>query len=537
MKNMKRLIDSSLHNERGAALVAVFLVLMVLLTLGLGVMALSMGSAKQAVVTDTYEKAYYAAEGGAQQGVEYLRSQVLRVYSNIKSDLASGITSSNNATSFFNNLNTSITNSATKFNPVLTESSGAASVTGLTASIAASASGITRTYTITSTAAGGEARRIVVGKIDVTFKEVTVSSGALTLSDHVVMTGGTFHVVSGDNRVNNPATVLFGSYDNPNTNPWYDGFVYDDKPNTSNWINPGLAGTLTWEMEYPGYSNEAKYPNAPSIAPIANGASVTNAAFKNPPYNWTVPSPVYLEGAPGASYSVSNFSIIGGQVVSTGNLSISAPNITGTADKYVKIYCSGDLTISSSILKYVKIFCDGNLTISGGSGTRNCKIYVKGNVTLSTVIEDDTIICGKNLTLQGNSANRCTIYAKQKVTMDSNNRTNMKIYCDVLSTSGGGIGGDTIVYAESSLNLCGNVAGLFYTNGTAKIGTPQNGSLTGQVVAKGDTYTYGYQFNKDPNISRLYDDAFVTSTGSATMTITLPLNTEIFQTPATIGEQ
>ena len=56
-------------------------------------------------------------------------------------------------------------------------------------------------------------------------------------------------------------------------------------------------------------------------------------------------------------------------------------------------------------------------------------------------------------------------------------------------------------------------------------------------MAKGDTYTYGYQFNKDPNISRLYDDAFVTSTGSATMTITLPLNTEIFQTPATIGEQ
>jgi hypothetical protein len=494
MRMAKDAKKAYIRDTRGSALVSVMLVLLVLLVLGLGILLLSTANTKQAKVDNTYERDYYVADGNAKQAVEVLKSAALEKYRLIAADLADNIQSSNNAASFF-----AFLDAVTYAPPQPDGSAGGPNAASVTISRTV-VSAATHRYTVLSIATDGTTPRSIRGSIDITFVPVKANAAFTPLGSETILCGGTFRQNSGWSEV--WGTVKFGAFSSYNPGQ----FRLNDmnQSDTSRWIVPNTKDFLNWSMKYPGFTDSVRTPSSQlSLPPIANGTAITNASFKDPPYNWNVPSPIYLEGQAGASFTISSFQYKGGQVYSTGNLGFYH-DVLGTSSSYVNIYCKGNLSFNGSIVKYARIFCGGNLTINGGAGFDHVTIYCNGSITDS-----------------------CT------------DRRNVRFYCKAYTMNGGNFIGDNILYAENSIHLESTVSGLFYTNGDIDLGS--GSGLTGQMAAKGNIKVNG-SFNFRPDsamLDRLNADPFVTSSpgSGAAEAITQPPNSQIFTNTPVFSEQ
>lgn len=494
MNMRKPAIFSYMRNDSGSALVSTFLILLVILVLGAGVLTFSAANARQAVADNTFERAYYAAEGGARQGVEALKSAALDQYTAIARDMQNGTESGNNAASFFSVIDAIASYGAS--DPDNAAGAALAVDVGITHTVSGTDSD-THVYSVLSTAAGGAVTRSVLGRIAIKFVPVTKQTAAFTpLGSETILAGSTFRQNSGWSAVS--GTVKFGAFSS--YNPGQFRLNDMDKSDTSSWIVPSVKDSINWSMKYPGFTDAVRTP-ALSLPPIANGTEVTNAAFQYAPYYWTVPSPIYLEGQPGASFTISRFRYEGGQVYCTGNLGFSN-DFLGTPSSYAYVYCKGNLSFSSGAIQYARIYCGGNLTINGGGGLDHVTIYCNGSISDS-----------------------CT------------DRKNVRVYCKSYTMNGGNFRGDNVVYAENSIHLESTVSGLFYTNGNIDLGS--GSGLTGQMVAKGNITLNG-SFNFKPDqamLDRLNVDPFMTSSPSdSTVKIIQPPSAEIFTGDPTFSE-
>jgi hypothetical protein len=479
------------RDERGSALLSVFLVITMLLILGTGILTLSVANISQARTGDTYERDYYVADGGAKQGVETLKGAALEQYRKIAADLQNNIQSTNNASSFFAALD------AVSCTPPQPDSS-AGGPTSLAVSIShATVDADTHRYTVRSTATDGKTARSLSGSIDINFVPVTATAGFSPLPACAILSGGTLRQNSGWTAVT--GSVKCGAFSSYNPGQFCLNGVTNPSP--SLFVDPNTASLFSWDMEYPGFTNAVRTPSGQlTLPPVANGANITNAAFKDPPYNWTVPSPIYLEGQTGASFTISNFQYKGGQAYSTGSLGFSN-DVIGTAGSFVMLYCKGNLSLSNGAIRYVKIYCDGNLTINGGGGLDNVIIYCNGSISDS-----------------------CT------------NRTNVRMYCSSYTMNGGNFIGDNIVYAENSIHVESTVSGLFYSNGNIDVGS--GAGLTGQMAAKNNiTLNGSFNFKYDSAmLQRLNADPFPSSTGSGSAAYVQPADSQIFSGGSSFSE-
>jgi hypothetical protein len=526
MKPMKRI---HLKDNRGSALISVFMLITVIIILGMGILALSLANTKQAKTTDTYEKDFYVADGAAKQAVEAVNNAALEQYRLIAIDVKNNGegTTSNNATDFFNGMAALLS----AYVPVQPDSS-AGGPTSVTVPISNNGGSPTRVYTVLATATDSKTTRKISSTVSITFKKVTLSSAAFTpLGDQVLLCGGMFDVSKV--HVDITGTAEFGAL---KINPWnfnYNGNNNPDQATLNTLIDPSLSNNLNWNMKYPGYTEE---PKTTPVNPIylSNGS---NYSSNNPV------SPVYLEGNTGASFTVSstNSGFTSGQIWCDKKLTLSSDTLSGSPSNYIKIYSSGDMTITSTPMSYCKIYCDGNLSISGGSGISNLIICCHGNITIGSVTRNNLkIFCDKDLTITGGSSTNDTIYCKGTFNDGSTDRYNTHVYCNVYKMSGGNFysnpSGDSIVYAETSMHIESICNGLFYTNGNLDCG---GGRVTGQVAAKGSITTNGYSFiQNSAMMARINVNPFTSSSpADSNVQVVQPKNTDIFTNTPTYVEQ
>lgn len=506
---MKRTGDKLYKDNRGSALVSVFLIICVILIIGMGIIALSASNAAQAKVNGTYEKDYYAADGAAKQEVEALRNAALEQYRLIAADVQNygENTASNNYVDFFSNIKTAM-NAYTAVQP----DPSAGGPTSITLDqIKDDGGNPTRVYTIAATASDAKTSRKIATTVSITFKKVTLSAAAFTpLGTDTIISGGMFDCHSGNvdlGTSGTPATAHFAALNATQYHfNWNGNSQMTVAQLQAGLVDTNLQSEITWwNMKYPGFTSAVKVPSGQLSLPTFNSATtVSNGSF-----NWHIPSPIYLdlEGASGTYTLDGSFSYIGGQIYCTTNLNMSSPYITGTAANNVKIYCKGALSISGSIVSYTTIYCDGNVTINGGSSYNHVTIYCNGTISDS-----------------------CT------------DRYNDRYYCKNYTMSGGNFDYSAsddmgnMVYAESSMHLESNVSGFFYTNGTM---TCNGGKLYGQAVAKGGITTPGYSFYQDSAMmAKIYTNPFLSSSPADTsIKVVQPKNTEIFTNTPTYSEK
>lgn len=509
---MKKILRA-MSDERGSAMVSVFLVITVLLVLGMGILALSLSNTKQAVTTNTYERCFYAADSGAKQGVERLKSAALEYYRVVAEEVKAGSMANNNAASFFAYLD-AIGYTA----PQPDAASGGPTSLGVSISNTA-VDADTHRYTVLATASGDSATRKVAGTIDITFEPITTTSGFTSFGDQAIIAGGTFTMGT---KINVPVNgdVRFGAYVNPRSNPptysKYDGLSANNE-NVPGWIDPATADSLNWDLNYSSFVLP-KTAVTPSLPLIKNGDTVNTSYIASK--GATLTSPFYIEGEPGASYSIKALNINRGQFISDGNLTIDGGSgYFGTSSSYLKIYVKGNLVIKSTTLSYAKIFCEGNVTIDGSGDFTGVEIYCKGDVKISSI-----------------------------------NLVNVKVYSgDQFTFGGGNVTGQSLVYAKNDMKLGTEVgggssgctlSGLFYSNGTASVNA--GGSMTGQIVAKGNMTmagSFSFTYNQalidaildDPNFQ---NGPFVTgnTSGSSTQVVE-PASSKIFTATSPFTER
>lgn len=535
MLEMKQKFMGFCKDNRGSALLSVFMVVTVILVLGMGILALSLGNTNQAKTADTYEKDYYVADGAAKHAVEAVNNAALEQYRLIAIDVKNNGegTASNNAVDFFNDL--AVTLAA--YTPVQPDSS-AGGPTSVSMQISNNGGSPTRVFTILATATDSKTTRKISSNVSITFKKVTLTNNAFkSPGGETVISGGTFDASNAS--VSITGTAKFGTLKYKQWNFNYNGNSNPDAATLASLQDTGTAAKFAWKMKYPGYTEEAKTSVTPTLPLITNNSTITNASFKDPPFNWTVPSPIYLEGQSGASFTIDSSlgTYRGGQIYCTGSLTDSA-EIDGTSGNYVKIYSTGTFNQGTGQLNYVKVFGDGNVNLNSGPAISNSYIYSKGDITISgRTMNNLTIICDGDLTISGGSSTNVTIYCNGTITDSSNTRTNMKVYCDSYSMSGGNIQGNSIVYAETFMHLESTVRGLFYSNGDITCG---NGAgVTGQMAAKGNITTTGYSFTQDSALmAQLNVDPFTTSSpADSSIKIVQPANSDIFTNTPAYSEQ
>lgn len=481
-----------MRDERGSALVSAFVVIVVVLILGLGILTLSTANIAQAKVDDTYARDYHVAGGGARQGIEALKNAALDQYRKIADDLESNIQSTNNAASFFSALD------AFAYSPRQPDASSGGPTSLAVAISHAAVDADTRRYTVLATATDGKTPRRVASSIDIRFIPVEKTSGFTPLGTQAVIAGGTLVQNQGYTSITDTTDlafpVKFGSM--PSCKSYALNGAY--KADLSPYVDPATADSLSWDMDYPGFTSAVK----PSGSQLSLPAYTSPATITNMSFGGSAPSPVYLdlEGSSGA-YTMSSFNYVGGTVYCTASLTASNPYITGTASSYVNIYCRGNLTLNGVIARYVNIYCDGNVAINGGNSYRNVTVYCNGTINDS-----------------------CT------------DRRDVRYYCGAYRMNGGNFHGDNIVYTENSLHLESTVSGLFYSNGAIDVGS--GSGVTGQVVAKGNiTMNGSFNFTYDDDmIQRLNVDPFTTSTGGGATAITQPPDALIFSGASPLTE-
>lgn len=534
MNKIRKLTGLALRNEKGSALITVFLVLIVLIALGMGVMALSVGSAKQAAVTDTYEKAYYVAEGGTQQGIEYIRNSIADIYKDIKADVitfSTKDTSKNlNSDYFFTQLN----QKAASFAPADPDASPEAAVTGLTVTIADSTgSGDTRDFTVTASAMkGAEVKRVVKAHISVHFVRIDLKS--VTFRDEALITLGTFTQKSTANGMVITGDTLAAGYDLQNNTITGTKKLLSDFPDAN-------TDALDWHIDYDkrlavsdvikSVSSKKTTGFAAVVVPDSTkkgSDQLTDSAFggKKPTL-----FPLRITEAPSANpYEIKVWNgileNISGetQIDCSTDLTIGSP-VSGTASNRVKIYCSGNLTINYSI-NYVDIYCAGTCTVTqkvsnsrihsvgefvvnGGEGLESTEVFCDSSMDISKRLQDTQLNCKGDISLSGSG-----LFGTNK------------IYSGGSISMGASTTGTIVLYAEKTFSTFGslsfNAKGIIYTNGSINPGA-LDFTFEGQIAAKGPLVfqngTYNLKANPDL-LSSLEADSFVTA--GTTQSIVMP---------------
>lgn len=338
-------------NERGSALVAVFMVLVLLVVLGAGLMVLSVGSARQSVAADTYEKAYYPAEGASRQGIEYVKQAALTCYNGIADDLRNNVLSSNNAASFFTAMESYMSSPATRFSPSPLDLSAGAAVKTLNSSVnAAVVSPAARAYTVDSTALGDAASRTVRGTITVKF--VPLQRKFIPFGDKALIVGNDLDLT----RVKQ-GTLLQSP----------DGIEVDPlkiRPDTSN-VDPGSPiypppadRNLDWVLTFNSFSSFIS-GITPNYEPADIGKGTLG--FKNLTIN---SGGMYVVGAADTPFTLDNVSLAtDGRIVCYGDLTINDGELND-----VSIVCKGDMYIDGCTINRASIYCGGTLYVRAGNG-------------------------------------------------------------------------------------------------------------------------------------------------------------------------
>ncbi len=512
-----------LMNNRGSALLTTFLVLIVLVALGLAMTTLAVANYQQSTTIDNYERNYYSAEGAAQLALDNLKREVRDYYN----DMAIARANTANLTeynvlydNFFANIRS---NAAASFaDPEVAVYAGVGPDTVSTTYLTpAKIDSDTYRFTIESTATGARAARTVTASIVIKRNGITYIPGSLPppYGEQSLIAGGTLDLTSASAvHINNSlgtgnGSILVGDYKSRNsaiTTPeqayaaetWRDG-LYMNNRSAGGWIDPMTIMGIAWNESYPGFTKPAPAVVTPSIAVITNGQTVTDSNFpkdkKNKPI---IPSPLYLEGAAGAFYTVSGMDVTGGgQFVSDKALTLTGGSgYKGTSGNWLTLYGGGNVNIGSTTIGYVRLYCDGDFTW-GGSASGPVEVYCKGNVTINGIVmKNCKIVCGGNVSISGGNSTDVTLYCKGDLNDSSTNRTNAQYYVGgEYKMTGGNFIGESLVYAEKKLSLESTCSGFFYTNGDAVIYS--GAGITGQLVAKGNVKVNGsFDFKYDGSI-------------------------------------
>ncbi len=492
-----------LLNNRGSALVTTFLVLIVLVALGLAMTTLAVANFQQSTTIDNYERNYYSAEGAAQLAVDNLKREVMDYYN----DMAIARANTANLSqynvlydNFFANIRS---NAAASFaEPEVAVSEGAGPDTISTTYLApVKIDSDSYRYTIESTATGARAARTVTASIVIKRNGITYIPGSLPppYGEQSIIAGGTFDRSSTDTKVTvsidnalgkGYGSVLVGAYKNRDPSVITPEQAYaatSDGLNMKNrtaggWIDPSTAMGINWDESYPGFSK-------PDLAS--------------------------MESLDASSYRSANY--------------------TGTSSNWRTLYCAGDVSFSKSTIGFVRIYCDGDFNWDGGTQTNNTKveIYCKGNVTIENLARTDfKIVCDGNVTIIGGNSTNVTVYCKGDFTDSSTSRANAQYYVGgAYAMSGGNFSGKSVVYAEKKLTIGSVCSGFFYTNGDAVIN--RGGSLTGQLVAKGDviireSYNFKYDASTVNGALANLDGTPLDPSGAKEPQIIMPVNGAIF---------
>ncbi len=484
----RKLIKQWCKNERGSALVTVFMVLIVLLALGMGVMALSVGGAKQSVVTDTFEKLYYPAEGASTQGVEFIKQQVLNEYQDIADLFDHNNSSTNNQTTFFQHLNDRLGADGANFAASQPDQSAGSAVDALDTKITHTSSGSTYIYTVSSKATGGSTARGVDGKLKVTF--VKLEKKFIPFGEHALIVGNTLDFT--DAKPNTTITAS-GGVEVATINP----------SSSASKISGGIVAPppgrdLDWDLSFSSFS-----------AFIGLMGDNTHAL---------VPGS-YTMGTGNNKVSFSNAL----QNITTASLSLSSSKVTPAITNY--LLNNVNVTSGAKLVSY------GKLGIEGGT-IRNAVIVTSGDLHLDgTTIYDSAIYCGGTLYLRdGNSKDT--------------NVVDTVIYANNVNIGGNGNGKYVftkgLLYSKNDITIEGN-----------KVDTQQF-SYSGQVVAKGDVIVTEDVPNKELkfrfdesilnnlpavmynlNVGSIIDSPFIESltdyNGGTLYTIIYPTFDQIFQ--------
>ncbi len=478
---MRKSIKQRITDNRGSALVSVFLVIMVLLVLGMGILALTMNNVKQSAVVDNYERDYYAANRAAQQAIENLKRTVGDYYN----DLALKFADTANIAAYetaYNNFFTNVRNNAnaTFTEPALDTSRGGPGSTVTTVAMG-TPNGNTCTYTISSKAVAGETTRTVYASITIIRTEKFKTEFLTKFGNNALIAGGNVNMDGNKNAkidVNGDVVVGGSVVDTTHGGSGYFDATNYDPAHPELYVDPTIVSKLTWSLSYGSFPQVAKDAAVAAAAPkISNGATVQASSYI---------TPMDIEGNPGASYMITGASpATSGQIGSTGNLTLDGATLSG-----VSIYVSGNLTIKNSTslsgvsiyvtgassvldiddstLTNVKIYCNGdmnsyNTVYRHNSSGQGCQVAVRGDTTLS----------GDSLDSQ---QSKCYFYTGGTFTILSSHFDNIIVYA----------GTKLNVLLESHGNRKGNrseLTGLLYTAGSAEINSCL---IRGQLVSKND---------------------------------------------------
>ncbi|MFA5676136.1 MAG: polymer-forming cytoskeletal protein [Christensenellales bacterium] len=423
-----------IKNRRGSALLMAVVTICFLLVIGLAVSAMAFGTLKLNVADSTTNNAYYAAEAGVAEAIEQIKHEVSSYYAQmIKAD--SGEYSSLHANFFTGiNMNAQSRFAEPAFNDITTDTTF--SVSGVDPDL--------RTFNITSTSTAADGTKYMVnGSVNV--KRLDIKTGSWFIDNWAMYVGGQLYLAA-NRGIGVSGNIILGDFVEVNPSPWYTRLNHQ---NGISVIDPTAGDSLSDIVSYPSYTT----PAIPSP-----DVYITQNNYK---YTAGSTAKIYIAGAPGVNFSVSN---------------------NGIADKGSIIYSRGNLTISNCGNIYANIYCDGNLSLGGAAFYGD--IYCRGNITINGGDFHSNIICDGNLNLSSFSSNGSAIVGGSINVISGSSIGNMYAAGPITLTSMNSAG---VVYSSTQLNLGGfSASGIFFSAGDiAVMGSP---SISGAVFAMNDIY-------------------------------------------------
>lgn len=363
---MKYFKNKIMINNKGSSLVMVLIIMLTLTVLGIGILTSSMNNLNISIKLADYERAYYAAEAGAKQGVDFVKDQVSSYYMDMYNS-NNKATYLGKYTVFYIMLADKIctTSANCEFEePEFREDSlGISTTTTITigSSIFTEPAG-PETFTISCKAEVNGVKRIVISTIEVDKVPILWQYSTVPIkTEEVVLSAGNIDVIQEAGEEN--TFIVDG--DVRIAGQWYDefesgmiaGWVYSEEDITAIY-------DLGWKLEFEKF---AAFFTPPDLRNDLAGINIT------------IVDPTPFAGS-------------------------NPPQIAPTAD--YEFY--GDVTISEEDLTDIDIYCDGNLTIED-SNIVNCHITATGNLVIVDTdppgdkvgydIIDTTIYAGGNLTI------------------------------------------------------------------------------------------------------------------------------------------
>lgn len=477
MRKVKRVVQ--LLNNRGSALLSVFLVIIVLLVLGMGILSLSLANSKQAVSVDTYERSYYVADAGAKQGVEQLKSAALEYYRVLADEVKNNVLTNNNAVSFFAYMD------AIAYTPPQPDASVGGPTCASVSISHASVDSDTHRYTILSIATDGRVSRKMSAFIDVTFEKIKTETIFEPFGSKPLVVGNTIDLSDVKNK-----TVLEIPDGAEVKNMPSQEEIKDHINPPENLVNLPETRNLVWNLAFSQFSS-IKDATVPTITPI-NGDNVSSSV-----------SPFNVIGVDAASYEITNVTANGGFIYCSNANNANDPKgkkdpdwgltISNCTLTNVMVVCAGNITINSGTLRNVSIYCGKTLTIGPQSST---------NILNSMIYASDCEI-GRN----GNGKTQNfsgLIYVKDDLTVNANKYGSISGQC---VTRGSAILSDEIPNKKSLFE--GNVELLNNLPATLNLASTNPFMSSIISVTGGPTYRVIV-----PPTTSIYTDASYTESGS-----------------------